>query len=134
MVPKYNVGDRVKFSNEEGDEWLFGWIRQLIRPGEPGNTLEHPHVVMMYPIEHRDVFEVIREVIPEPDIDSSLLGRENKRFMSDNKPGKTTLVVRVSLANSLHDLENITRGQGGRRGLSPLCTTLRKHNHLCLQN
>ncbi len=55
LAPKYKVGDRVKFSKNEGGEWLFGWIRQLIRPGEPGNTLEHPHVVMMYLIEHRDV-------------------------------------------------------------------------------
>jgi hypothetical protein len=27
LVPKYKVGDRVKFSNDEGDEWLFGWVR-----------------------------------------------------------------------------------------------------------
>ena len=38
LVPKYKIGDRVKFLNEEGDEWLFGWVRELIRPGEPGNT------------------------------------------------------------------------------------------------
>ena len=104
LVPKYKIGDRVKFVNDEGDEWLFGWVRELIRPGEPGNTLDHPKVVMMYLIEHRDVFEAIRrEVIPEPDIDSSLLG--NKGFMSNEKPGKTALVVRISLANSLHDLD-----------------------------
>jgi hypothetical protein len=104
LVPKYKIGDRVKFVNDEGDEWLFGWVRELIRPGEPGNTLDHPKVVMMYLIEHRDVFEAIRrEVIREPDIDSSLLG--NKGFMSNEKPGKTALVVRISLANSLHDLD-----------------------------
>ena len=38
LVPKYKIGDRVKFVNDEGDEWLFGWVRELIRPGEPGNT------------------------------------------------------------------------------------------------
>ena len=42
LVPKYKIGDRVKFVNDEGDEWLFGWVRELIRPGEPGNTLDHP--------------------------------------------------------------------------------------------
>ncbi len=105
LVPKYKVGDRVKFSNYEGGEWLFGWIRELIRPGEPGNTLEHPHVVMMYLLEHREGFNVIRGVIPEPFINSNLLGPENKRLRSEDKPGKTALVVRVSLANSLHDLD-----------------------------
>ena len=24
LVPKYKIGDRVKFVNDEGDEWLFG--------------------------------------------------------------------------------------------------------------
>ena len=61
---------------------------------------------MMYLIEHRDANEVLRrEVVPEPEIDSSLLGPENKRFGSNEKRGKTALVVRVSLANSLHDLD-----------------------------
>ena len=61
---------------------------------------------MMYLIEHRDANEVIRrEVVPEPEIDSSLLGPGNERFRSNEKRGKTALVVRVSLANSLHDLD-----------------------------
>ena len=105
LVPKYKVGDRVKFSQYEGGEWLFGWVREIIRPGEPGNTLEHPDIVIMYLLEHREGFKVIRDVILETSIDSTLLGPENKGIRSDEKPGKTALVVRVSLANSLHDLD-----------------------------
>ncbi len=62
-------------------------------------------MVMMYLIEHRNGFEVIREAIPESFIDLSLLGPESQRYRSNDKQGKTTLVVRVSLANSLHDLD-----------------------------
>jgi hypothetical protein len=63
-------------------------------------------VIVMYLIKHRDDQErVIRSVIPEDFIDQSLHGQENSRFRMVPTPGKTTLVVRVSLANSLHDLD-----------------------------
>ena len=88
LVPKYKVGDRVKFSQYKEGEWLFGWVREIIRPGEPGNTLEHPDIVIMYLLEHREGFKVIRDVILETSIDSTLLGPENKGVRSDEKPGE----------------------------------------------
>jgi hypothetical protein len=111
LVPKYEVGEMVRFSSEDGKEWLHGIISKWVLPGDPGNMLEHPHVIMMYLIEHRDDQErVIRSVIEEDFIDQSLHGQENPRFRMVPTPGKTTLVVRVSLANSLHDLDLVGIG------------------------
>jgi hypothetical protein len=63
-------------------------------------------MIVMYLIEHRDDQErVLRSLIPEDFIDQTLHGQENPRFRMVNTPGKTTLVIRVSLANSLHDLD-----------------------------
>jgi hypothetical protein len=57
-------------------------------------------------IEHRDDQErICHSQIEEDLIDQSLHGLENPRFRMIPTPGKTTLVVRVSLANSLHDLD-----------------------------
>jgi hypothetical protein len=45
LVPKFEVGEKVKFASEDGKEWLHGTIRQWILPGDPRNTLDHPHVI-----------------------------------------------------------------------------------------
>ncbi len=54
LVPKFEVREKVKFESEDGKEWLHGTIRQWILPGDPRNALDHPHVVVMYLIEHQD--------------------------------------------------------------------------------
>ncbi len=80
-------------------------------PGEPGNSLDNPHVIVKYLIEQRnDQERVAYSEVGEDLIDQSLHGQENPRFRMVPTPGnplgpKTTLVVRVLLANSLHDLD-----------------------------
>ena len=66
---------------------------------------------MVYLIEHRDELErAVFSEVGEGLVDESLRGQENPRFRMESTPGKprdpkTTLVVRVSLANALHDLD-----------------------------
>jgi hypothetical protein len=36
-VPKFEVGEKVKFESEDGKEWLHGTISQWIPPGDPRN-------------------------------------------------------------------------------------------------
>ncbi len=96
----------MKFASEDGKEWLHGTIRQWILPGDPRNTLDHPHVVVMYLIEHQDdQNRIFHSQIEEDLIDQSLYGQGNPRLRVAPKSDKTTLVVRISLANSLHDLD-----------------------------
>jgi hypothetical protein len=60
----------------------------------------------MYLIEHQDVQgRVYQSQIDEDLIDLNPDGEENPRDRKEPKPGKTTLVVRISLANALHDLD-----------------------------
>ncbi len=33
LVPKFEVGEKVKFESEDGKEWLHGTISQWILPG-----------------------------------------------------------------------------------------------------
>ena len=104
LVPKFEIGEKVKFASEDGKEWLYGSISQWILPGDPRNTLDHPHVVVMYLI---DQVGGRQAQIEEDLIDHTIYGQENPRFRMhpEGKSKKTTLVVRVSLANSLHDLD-----------------------------
>ena len=104
LVPKFEVGEKVKFASEDGKEWLYGTISQWILPGDPRNTLDHPHVVVMYLI---DQVGGRQAQIEEDLIDHTIYGQENPRFRMhpEGKSNKTTLVVKVSLSNSLHDLD-----------------------------
>ena len=52
LIPKYEVGEKVRFASDDGMQWLHGVIRQRILPGFPGNSLDNPHVIVMYLIEH----------------------------------------------------------------------------------
>ncbi len=116
LIPKYEIGEKVRFASDDGMQWLHGVIRQRILPGFPGNSLDNPHVIVMYLIEHRDdQTRVVYSEVGEGLIDQSLHGQENPRFRRVPKPGspsdpKTTLVVRVSLAKSLHDLDLVGIG------------------------
>ncbi len=98
LIPKHEVGEMVRFASEDGKQWLHGVIRQWILPGDPGNSLDNPHVIVKYLIEHRDDQErVIYSEIGEGLIDQSLLGQENPRFRMIPTLGslldpKTTLV------------------------------------------
>jgi hypothetical protein len=111
VIPKYEVEEMVRFASEDGMQWIHGVIRQVILPGEPGNSLDNPHVKVVYLIEHRDELErVVFSEVGEGLVDQRLHGQENPRFRMVSTPGKprdpkTTLVVRISLANSLHDLD-----------------------------
>jgi hypothetical protein len=106
LVPKFEVGEKVRFESEDGKEWLHGTISQWILPGDPRNTLDHPHVVVMYLMEHQDdQGRIYQSQIEEDLIDLSLDGQGNPRVRLEPKSGKTTLVVRISLANALHDLD-----------------------------
>ena len=110
LIPKHEVGEMVRFSSEDGKEWLHGVIREWILPGDPRNTLENPHVIVMYLIEHWDDQErAIHSEIEEILIDNDLYGQENPRFRMVPTTDKTTLVVKVSLASSLS-----TRSRPGR--------------------
>jgi hypothetical protein len=105
LVPRFEVGEKVKFASEDGKGWLHGTIIQWILPGDPRNTLENPHVVVMYLIEHTNQGSVYQSQIEEDLIDQTKRGQENPRFRTHPKSNKTTLVVKVSLANALHDLD-----------------------------
>ena len=105
LVPRFEVGEKVMFASEDGKTWLCGIIREWILPGEPRNTLENPHVVIMYLIENINQGRVYQSIIEEDLIDDTKHGQENPRFRDSSKPKKTILVVKVSLANSLHDLD-----------------------------
>ncbi len=106
LVPKFEVGEKVKFASEDGKEWLHGAICKWILPGDPRNTLDHPHVIAMYLIEHHDdQGRICQSQIEEDLIDHTLYGQANPRFRLHSKSNKTALVVKISLANSLHDLD-----------------------------
>jgi hypothetical protein len=77
LVPKFEVGEKVKFASEDGKEWLYGTISQWILPGDPRNTLDHPHVVVMYLIDHPGGRQ---SQIEEDLIDHTIYGQENPRF------------------------------------------------------
>ncbi len=96
MIPRFEVDEKVKFASEDGKEWLHGIIRQWILPGDPRNTLDHPHVVVMYLIEHRDdQGRICHSQIEEDLIDHSLHGQEKPRIRMVPKSDKTILVIKV---------------------------------------
>ncbi len=103
LVPKFEVGEKVKFESEDGKEWLHGTISQWIPPGDPRNPLDHPHVVWMYLIRHQDEFGRIYLSQIEEGMISHLIDQN----LHEGKPtsSKMTLVVRISLANAFHDLD-----------------------------
>ena len=98
LVPKYVLGGKVRFPSHDGEEWFHGTIQELILPGDPRNTLDHPHVILMYLIEHGDTQGNIYLSVIEEDL-------IERKIRSVQKKGKTTLVVKISLANALHDLD-----------------------------
>jgi hypothetical protein len=77
LIPKFEVGEKVKFASEDGKEWLYGTISQWILPDDPRNTLDHPHVVVMYLIDHPGGRQ---SQIEEDLIDHTIYGQENPRF------------------------------------------------------
>jgi hypothetical protein len=66
---------------------------------------------VMYLFEHQDdqdriyQSQIEEDMIDQSLIDQSLYGQGNPRLRVVPKSDKTTLVVRISLANSLHDLD-----------------------------
>jgi hypothetical protein len=86
LIPRFEAGEKVKFASEDGKEWLHGTISQWILPRDPRNTLENPHVVVMYLIEHPDdQGRVCQSQIEEDLIDHTIYGQENPRFRMHSK-------------------------------------------------
>ena len=71
LVPRFEVGEKVMFASEDGKTWLCGTIREWILPGEPRNTLDNPHVVVMYLIERINQGRVYQSIIEEDLIDGT---------------------------------------------------------------
>ena len=89
LVPMYEVEEMVRFASEDGMQWIHGVIRKVILPGKPGNSLDNPHVKVVYLIEHRDDLEhVAFSEVGEGLIDQSLRGQENPRFRMESTPRK----------------------------------------------
>ncbi len=106
MVPRFEVGEKLRFDIAEGNSWLYGIFRQCVPPGDPRNPLNNFHVLYKYMIEQRDYHgHIFTSEIIESDIDQSSYGTENSKFSLIPKNNKTTLVVRVSLVNAFHDLD-----------------------------
>ena len=69
MIPKYAVGDKVKFEGELDDDgdttWIYGIIKEVIPPGDTRNPLEN--LTMMYLMDQMDGDGTITEAYATED-------------------------------------------------------------------
>ncbi len=69
MIPKYAVGDKVKFEGELDDDgdttWIYGIIKEVIPPGDTRNFLEN--LTMMYLMDQMDGDGTITEAYATED-------------------------------------------------------------------
>jgi hypothetical protein len=102
MIPKYAVGDKVRFEGELDDDgdttWIYGIIKEVIHPGDTRNPLEN--LTMMYLMDQMDGDGTITEAYAA---ENSITDEEVR--WPRKKRGKTVLTI--SLFNALHDLDRV---------------------------